>query len=243
MAEMSCEVCRSLVAEIALGVLHGRERAEALAHLEHCPACQHELLLLGDLADRLIGLTPSAEPSAGFETRVLAALRAGSEPPAATLPAAPLTVRPAFRRRHVRRVVLVLAAASVAVVGGVSGWIVGHHDASPSYAPVASAGYVKVANLVADRQVVGQVVVTGGGEPWVYMAMSTTLGDRKVTCQLREQDGHAVTLGTFKLKDGSGYWAAPIPDTSSPVVSAQLVGAQGTTLATANVAASSSGQH
>jgi hypothetical protein len=285
MAEMSCEVSQSLIPEIALGVLHGRERAEALAHIEHCPACQHELLLMGDLADRLVELTPSAEPPVGFETRVLAALGApaavsdwaavdrspaeggGAEAaeaaPAPDLPAPyvpdadvipgaafrsgtrdPANVRGIGTARSLRRprvAAFALAAACLAVAVGIGGWAIGHHDSSPRHAPVASAGHATVANLVADHRTVGQVVVTGGGEPWVSMAMNTTFGDQQVTCQLREQNGKTVTLGSFKLKNGYGYWAAPIPVTTSPVVAAQLVGAHGATLATAKVSVAAFG--
>jgi hypothetical protein len=313
MAEMSCEVCQSLIPEIALGVLHGRERAEALAHIEHCPACQRELLLMGDLADRLVELTPSAEPPAGFETRVLAALAASTpegvpadrldpnpasidtpgdvtdpaatsnpwawEPPvtnapstnpastnaatsSAATPATPTISGSASAnaargpgsvrgmrtarsgsgraRRGLRPAAFALAAAALAAVVAVSSWTIGHHDASHGR-PSVAAGHATVASLVADKRTIGQVVVTRGGEPWVAMAMNTTFGDQRVTCELREQNGTSVRLGSFKLKNGYGYWAAPIPLTTSPIVGAQLVGAHGATLATARVSVSDFG--
>ena len=37
---MSCAEFHDSAAELALGVLTGRERAEALAHLDHCEACR-----------------------------------------------------------------------------------------------------------------------------------------------------------------------------------------------------------
>jgi hypothetical protein len=232
MVDLTCEECQSLIPELALGIVHGRERADALAHIEHCPVCQHELLLMGDLADRLVELTPSAEPPPGFETRVLAAVQAPR--PARSAPAP----RPGFaagvRVRWFRPAALSLAAAALAALVGVGGWALGHHSADTVPA-VAGGGRATVATLVADHRDVGQVVVTGGDYPWVSMAVDTGTGNRKVTCQLRERNGRTVTLGSFALSDGQGYWTAPIPATSSPVIGAQLVDAAGSTVASAAI--------
>jgi hypothetical protein len=74
MTDLTCGQFEDLSAELALGILEGRERAVALAHVEHCADCRQDLLAMGAVADRLVELTPSAEPPAGFETRVLARL-------------------------------------------------------------------------------------------------------------------------------------------------------------------------
>ena len=58
-------------AELALGVLTGRERAQALAHLDHCPSCREEVRQLTATGEGLLGLLPSVEPPAGFEARVM----------------------------------------------------------------------------------------------------------------------------------------------------------------------------
>lgn len=39
-SEISCEKLREIGAELALGVLPGRERAGAVAHLERCADCR-----------------------------------------------------------------------------------------------------------------------------------------------------------------------------------------------------------
>jgi VIT1/CCC1 family predicted Fe2+/Mn2+ transporter len=62
-------------AELALGALTGRERAEALAHLEHCLACQEKVRRLMTQGEKLLELLPAAEPPPGFEHRVLEELR------------------------------------------------------------------------------------------------------------------------------------------------------------------------
>jgi hypothetical protein len=43
MTELTCDESHQLIAELALGVLDGRERATVLGHVEHCSLCQTEL--------------------------------------------------------------------------------------------------------------------------------------------------------------------------------------------------------
>ncbi|MFK4145638.1 hypothetical protein [Streptomyces sp. NPDC004065] len=73
-ADVTCEKLRELGAELALGVLPGRERAGAVAHLEQCADCREHVEQLTQTGDRLIGLLPCSEPPVGFETRVAQAL-------------------------------------------------------------------------------------------------------------------------------------------------------------------------
>ncbi|HSZ43495.1 MAG TPA: hypothetical protein VK817_26315 [Trebonia sp.] len=72
--DMGCERFADVAAELSLGVLTGRERADALAHLEHCDACRETVRQLTMTGEQLLGLLPSVEPPAGFETRVLSRL-------------------------------------------------------------------------------------------------------------------------------------------------------------------------
>ena len=311
--DYTCEQFQALSAELALGVLDGAERAATLAHLQNCPACQEDLGAMADIADRLVEITPAAEPPAGFETRVLAAVGAGRSPaqpaptpetgtnPEATgtnleatgtnlgaartiLGAAGAAVPPsevtglapvpagptpdggavtsphrgrptrqstgnrstprragsgAAQRadRRPRRAVLYGAvAAVVAAVIGVGGWVVGHHSgpATPATRTAGGANSAPVsATLVSDHQALGQAIVIGGAYPWMSMSVDTGLGDRTVTCVIHESDGRTVTIGSFALDNGFGYWAAPITGPPSTVTSAQLVDATGSTLATA----------
>jgi hypothetical protein len=255
MTDMNCEDFERLGAELALGTLDGRERAEVLAHVEHCPNCRQELLLLSDIADRLVELTPSAEPPVGFETRVLAVLSAagpasvmGAALPGAALPgvaepgggpgvggqggAVPgLRVVPVVRavERRRTRLVVSLSAAVLAVVLGLGGWLVGRQTA-PSGSPATQA---VTASLVTGAGRVGQVVVVPGEFPWISMAVEAGLGNQTVLCQLVERDSAAVTIGSFKLANGYGYWSAPVPASASPIIGARLVDATGHTIATA----------
>jgi anti-sigma factor RsiW len=213
MTDMSCDQFRTQSAELALGVLDGRDRSDAVAHLERCPACRHELLLMSDLADRIVGLAPAAEPPAGFETRVLASLTP--------------TPRPTRRRR----LALVLTAAGLAAILGVGGWVVGHRGGGGS--PAASSRNLVAADLVTGSRHVGRLIASTGAHPWISMDIDTGAGDQRLVCQLRERDGTTLTLGSFTLGDGYGYWAAPVPPAASPIIGARLVDAGGRTVATA----------
>ncbi len=59
-----------LLAELALGILTGRERAATLAHVENCPRCAEELELLSRAADAVVQVAPDREPPVGFEVRL-----------------------------------------------------------------------------------------------------------------------------------------------------------------------------
>jgi hypothetical protein len=69
--EMDCTQLASVAAELALDVLTGRGRAEAIAHLEGCEACRRDVRQLTLTGEELLGLLPASEPPAGFEIRVL----------------------------------------------------------------------------------------------------------------------------------------------------------------------------
>jgi hypothetical protein len=68
---MSCAEMADVAAELALGVLTGRERAVAVAHLDNCDACREDVRQLMATGEQLLELLPPAEPPAGFEIRVL----------------------------------------------------------------------------------------------------------------------------------------------------------------------------
>jgi anti-sigma factor RsiW len=247
MPNLSCEAVHSLIPELALGLLDGRESAQVLAHLEHCPACQHELLLMGDVADRLVELTPPAEPPAGFESRVMTALEtlrpSFSSPP-------PAHLRPAGRerpRRSVgsgrakdgrwpRRVATGLVAAVVTASVGVGGWALGHHEARPAPAASSAGNQAVVAELVGHKQHVGEVIVTGNGRYQVMWTVSSSpLGNGWVTCEFGEQDGTWLRMASFQLANGRGYWSTPMPNPASPITLARVVDESGHTVGTASI--------
>src|SRR5271157_5028266 len=70
MREWECRRCADALPELALGVLTGRERAQALSHVESCPRCADELEQLSRVADAVVLVAPEAEPPLGFEVRL-----------------------------------------------------------------------------------------------------------------------------------------------------------------------------
>ena len=69
--DMTCAELADVAAELALGVLTGRERGVAIAHLNGCEACREDVRQLMATGEQLRELLPPAEPPAGFEIRVL----------------------------------------------------------------------------------------------------------------------------------------------------------------------------
>ena len=123
----SCEHVREVAPDVALGLLTGEERAEALDHLEGCEACRAEVASLAVTADEALLASPEADPPPGFADRVLARLaseRAAGDvlPDVSGVPQAagvgPVRRR-ATRPRRTLRVALAAAAAVLVVVVGV----------------------------------------------------------------------------------------------------------------------------
>jgi anti-sigma factor RsiW len=140
MRSFDCAQLADVAPELALDNLSGDERAAALAHLETCPSCRELVSSLTSAADQLLLLAPKAEPPAGFEERVLAALA-----PAPARPA-PRTLRHRLRRRPV---VAALALAASIVAGAL---VLG---VDPSARPALAAAEMRTS----DGQLVGEVFV------------------------------------------------------------------------------------
>jgi hypothetical protein len=247
--EMGCQEFSAVAAELALGVLTGRERAQALAHLDHCASCREEVGQLTATGEGLLGLLPSVEPPAGFETRVMDRLglaapapspasRAGwtsripllgRKParPAATGPARP--ARPARPPGRTRRA-LALAAVTLAVVAaGLGGWGLRPGTTAPAGTPLSSATL-----LSAGHQAAGKVFLYEGSSRWLYMSVYMPSQNGTVICELESGNGHITTVGSFRVTDGRGYWGSPVPATQGSLTGARLVGPGGTVLATAS---------
>jgi hypothetical protein len=76
-----CAETREVLPELAAGAATGPGRARALRHLAACVACRRELAALTTVADELLTLAPAVEPPAGFESAVLARLKAAEVTP------------------------------------------------------------------------------------------------------------------------------------------------------------------
>lgn len=227
-----CERLRELDAELALGALPARERADAEAHLDRCPDCRERVGRLAAVGDGLLALLPDAEPPVGFESRVVRALGAAPEPVARR--------RTSRTRARGRRLRLAAAGAATAVACAFGGWAVGTAVEGPPAVVAQRTVALREAALVAPaggRQV-GRIYAhpgAAGSDGWVYMAVELPgAGAGPVRCELQRADGATVPVGSFRLSGGYGYWGAPVAAAPSPVTGARLLAPDGTVLATAH---------
>ncbi|HSZ30318.1 MAG TPA: zf-HC2 domain-containing protein [Pseudonocardiaceae bacterium] len=217
MAELTCQQCREHAAELALGVLTGRERAGVLAHLDGCATCQGTVSGLTVTADRLVELLPGADPPVGFEQQVITALA----PP------------PRARRWWVPAAAVVLVIAFAA-----GGWTLGraYHDVpSPETDAQAGVRTVMFTPLSAGDRQVGQAYVYPGRPSWIYLSLDTDndAASGTVRCELVHRDGSTVPLGTFTLAKGYGAWGVPAAIDRQTLAAIRLINDSGYTLATA----------
>jgi hypothetical protein len=216
---VDCDRFADVAAELALGVLTGRERAEAVPQLDDCDACREDVRELAITGEELLRLLPEVTPPAGFAYRVRHEICFSG-----------------YRRQRRRRakaplLVAAAAAAVLAVGGGLAGW-----SAVRSPGP----GVMHPARLTtAQQRVIGRVFLDDngyrGGSGWVYVSVDRGVGTGTgtVVCQLLGQDGRVTTIGSFGLAGGNGYWGSPESMPGTTVVGAQLLTAGGHVLATA----------
>jgi len=227
LTDMSCEEFAQVAAELALGVLTGRERARAIAHLDRCDSCREHVRQLSLTGEEMLGLLPSGEPPAGFETRVMGRL---GHTTAAQRP---------------KRTRLMLAAAAVtlaAVACGLGGWGLRGAISAPSPGiSTAQTTLRSAALLTSAHEPAGKIFLYKGDPRWVYMDvdmdMDTGAGNGTVICQLEASDGRIVTVGSFHLDGGYGSWGSPDPIEAASVTGARLISLNGTVLATASFTA------
>ena len=215
-----CEAMSDDLIEFALGTLSGRSRSLVLDHLETCAHCDAELESLASVADTMLWLAPEAEPSLGFETRLIERYRGGD------------TRRLNTRRR--RASVFAMAAVLVAVLGfGVDAMVTTHGNVNNPSATIRPTS----SQLTSDGHVVGQVTVSSGSPSWVIMDIEAGKLSGVVWCEVTLTNGRTETIGKFTLAHGYGYWIAPVKAAGSHVRTAQLVNGNGTVIAQATFAA------
>jgi anti-sigma-K factor RskA len=211
MRERGCEEHSGVLAELALGVLTGRERAEALRHVESCPRCAEELEQLSRVADTVVQVAPEMDPPVGFEVRLFERMGVRDAPPRRA------------RRRASRWVPVGVAAAVVALGLGLGFGL--SSTASPK---------VTSANLVANGVTVGHVDF-GGTKPWMSMTLADSPAQGKVECLVITDDGVAHWVGSFDARGGYGAWVAPLHVDPATVRSAEVVSPSGAVIATATL--------
>ncbi|PZG92636.1 hypothetical protein C1I97_29380 [Streptomyces sp. NTH33] len=244
-SELTCEELREIGAELALGVLPGRQRAGAVAHLDECADCREYIRQLTLVGDRLIGLLPCGEPPIGFESRVAQALTQG-----ATGHEGPWRTRGSGipRRRVFGRIRPQVAAVSGVLVLaiGFGGWAVGTaiEDTLTRSAPATAAGtgmlWGGLTSADAAGKPAGEIYAHRGSPGWIYMIVdlpgSSTSHDGKVTCLLVHKDGTTVRAGEFTLRGGRGFWGGPVPIDPATLTAVRVTAPDGTVLARAHLA-------
>ncbi|WP_406482193.1 hypothetical protein [Streptomyces sp. NBC_01615] len=210
-SDVTCGKLREIGAELALGVLPGRERVGAVAHLDGCADCRDyvgQLILVGD---GLIGLLPGSEPPVGFETRVAQAI--SGAPAHEGRPHARATGLPhqSVRGRLQLRIAALVAVLALAV--GFGGWAVGTAiedvTAGPSHSAVANMLWGRLTSTEAVGKPVGEIFAHAGSPGWI--SISVDLSDAgtpysgRVSRLLERSDGTTVRVGTFILYKGYGH--------------------------------------
>ena len=230
--EMGCAEFADVTAELALGVLTGRERAEALEHLDRCEACRENVCQLTVAGEELLRLLPAAEPPLGFETRVMQRLGL-----AAPVPGPVLAGRERrFGRKlgegqvgRTRRMLAAVAATLAVIVSVLGGWGLRAATSSPAGPLLSSAALVS-----ASHQMVGTIFFYGSSQQWLSMSVNMYSGTGTVICQLVSRDGDVMTLGSFWLDGGYGAWGSPSPVSYDQFTTVRLLSTDGTVLATAS---------
>ena len=187
---MGCADVEPLAAELALGLIAGPARAEALAHIETCASCRALVDSLAATADDLMLLAPSAEPSSGFEQRVLSAMS---------------PVRSIEHARARRWPIVAVAAAVVALVA--IGLNLRSHPTTVREAEMRTAS----------GRVVGDAYVHRGDPAWVFVAVPGWTDARgagapkQYEVRLTMHDGSSRVLPGGDLDGGDGGWGTVLP--------------------------------
>jgi len=216
MSRSMCTEVRELAPELALGIVGGPERAEALQHASECGPCRALIGELAEAADALPLLAAEAEPPPGFEQRVLAALKAP-------------------RRRNRRRIAaLVAAAAAAATIVSIVGVRV-VESIQDTNRVVTAASDVRSAQMNgANGLEVGNVFVSNGTPSSVVVNVNYWVPSGKYRIEFRTGSTDK-RLGDVSINDGRGAWGGVAALPGGAAGSIVLVGADGTVVCAARL--------
>jgi hypothetical protein len=197
-----CERLHELAAEVALGIADGEDRAWALAHLSECPDCRARVERLAAVADELPMLAPAIEPPAGFEARVVDAVRGPREAPA----------KP--RRRWALPVAGAVAAAACAAA--IVWFSLGDDrrlaDSYRDTLAVAHGQYFDAAPIeLPGGRPVGYVYGYQGRTSWVLAVVYDGVPGGSYRLEVVTRDGRKLPLRTLKVSDGRGSIGGATP--------------------------------
>jgi hypothetical protein len=219
MSSLSCAEAREVAPELALGVLGGAERAEALQHIDQCGPCRAVVAELTDAADALPLLAPEAEPPLGFERRMLA--RFGSA-----------------RRRTVRRWITVVAAtAAAAAIVSIVVVRVAERDDVPEVSEQAVSDVRSVPMIGGDGTPVGWAFVSDGRPAAMGVSVAYGLDAGRYTIEMQLASGRSLEVGGLNVVDGHGVWSgtADVTDASATATAVTLIDSAGTVVCRATL--------
>jgi hypothetical protein len=212
---IGCAATREVAPELALGILDGAARAEALLHLASCPRCQRYVSELAGVADGLSRLAPEMEPPAGFAQRIDAEIR---------------RPRRRFRRRFVGAIAVAAAAATIISVATVQ--IV---DAGRPAATVAAPALHSAEMVGANGARVGHVAVSSTNPSSLVVNVDYAVPDGHYTLELSGPDASGHRIGAMSIAEGRGEWIGTAALPSGADVNLMLVNAQGVAVCQAAV--------
>jgi hypothetical protein len=192
-----CQETREMAADLALGIVEGEERGRALQHLAECPDCRAEVEKFSDLADELLLLAPSREPSVGFESRVLDDLLPATKP----------------RRRRRLALVLAPAAAALAAASLTLGIVWNDVQKGQGYQDTlqkANGTEFEAYSLYSGDSFAGTAFSYKGAPNWLVITVDSAHRASAQTAELVMNDGRQLPLGWFHL-DPSGSSGGGIP--------------------------------
>ncbi|HZR13490.1 MAG TPA: zf-HC2 domain-containing protein [Acidimicrobiia bacterium] len=217
--EFGCSEVRDLAPELALGVLAGPERAEAILHVDRCPACRAHVAELSDTVDALTLLAPEAEPPTGFERNVLRAM--GVER------------AHGWRRfrppRWAAAAALVCALATGSAVGGFAavGALGTHHDRLhdeyvQSLRALGGTSLRAAPMLGAGGRRAGEVFAYQGKPSWVYVSVDYWVPGGTYQVVVDGPNG-ARQIGQMQVVGGHGSWGGAAPTTVGQATAVRLL--------------------
>lgn len=238
MTDRDCSRCQEDIAEMALGILGGRERGAVLAHLQRCGRCQATAAGLAMTANRLSELAPRLEPPKGFDQRVVSAIirQAGD-----SLNCDPLIPRPRTpgQRTPIIASVLAIVMLSLGAAYAVDSFSKPGVPQHPNEQDQSATDMMSAPLLAGSRQI-GTVYLFAHRPVWVVVSMSgaddpsTATVDDTVRCDLTRRDGSQVALGSFALRDGHADWAVRTALDPDALTGAELTAHIGRVVSTAS---------
>lgn len=220
MSAYGCAELHEDAVELALGILGGRSRGDALAHLDRCSACRALVSEYAEAVDTVVSAAPTEHPPLGFARHVVREL-------------APVARRP----ERPRRPRALVAAALVALALTLVVQLPSNPRSTPVVPTALSAPGVQLARLAptTSEHLGGVVFVHPAAPAWVFMTVNGDEDSSRYTCELVLADGTSVSAGTLPMHRGVGTWRWDVAARSSPIVAVNVLGTDGTVVARAVV--------